>query len=211
MSKAFCRQGSRLAGLRVCLMLVLITPLAGGPRLLRAADSSKEIGIAPVLQAVHEALVEAAQYQQPGFPDLSSITVTLATDTSKDASGKVKLLIFTIGGGPSTDSSSTLTVQMKPPTEKPTPNVQGVNPATLKSALAGALLAAQQAFNQARQVNDQLNTSLRTNKVQVEVKFTVKKVVEGGIDTATLLPIGLSATGKYSKSQIQTVTLAYGE
>jgi hypothetical protein len=192
-------------------MLALFTLLAGGPQLLRAADTSKEIGIAPVLAAVHDALVEAAQYQQPGFPDLSSITITLATDTSKDASGKIKLFIFTIGGGPSSDATSTITVQMKPPTQKAAPNIQGVNPATLKFALAQAIVAAQVAFNEARQINDELKTTLRTNKVQVEVKFTVKKQIQGGVDTATLLPVELSAIGTYSKSEIQTVALAYGE
>jgi NTP-dependent ternary system trypsin peptidase co-occuring protein len=109
------------------------------------------------------------------------------------------------------ETAATLTLQMKPPTAKPKVNVQGVNPATLKSALAGAIVAAQQAFNETREVNDRLKSSLRTNRVEIALKFTVKKQVQGGVDTAQLLPIGISAGGTYSRSEIQTITLVYGQ
>jgi hypothetical protein len=53
--------------------VVLVLFISLGPNLAAAAaaHSSQTIEIAPVLQAIHDALEEAAQNQQPGFPDLT--------------------------------------------------------------------------------------------------------------------------------------------
>jgi hypothetical protein len=157
-----------------------------------------------VVQVIRDSLVEAQANNVEGFPPLTSAVIGLNTTVSKNIGGKIKFLIFSIGSSTQIDNSSSLELQMAPPATKTA--VSSVDPAQLKQALAQAVNLAKISILNANNGTPKLITK----KVTIEIKFAVQHEVSGGIDTATLLPIGLSGTGKLNKNQIHSLKLTFG-
>jgi hypothetical protein len=157
-----------------------------------------------VVGVIRDSLVEAQTNNVEGFPALSSVVIGLNTTVTKNAGAKFKFLIFSIGSTTQTENSSSLELQMTPPSTKTA--VNSVDPDKLQKTLAQAITAAKIAI-----LNANTGTpKLITKKVTIEIKFAISHDVSGGVDTATLLPIGLSGTGKLAKNQVHSLKLTFG-
>jgi hypothetical protein len=160
-----------------------------------------------VVKAIEDALKESQAHAVAGFPDLTSVSVTLQNTVSKEIGGKVKVLVFNAGGGGRTDKATSMTFSMKPPPKERQVSVSSFKPADIKNILSREIASAQAGFLEARNAA----TYLQTNKVEIEVAFSVEKKGEGGIDTGELLPVGVQVGGAVTKKTGNKITLTYGE
>lgn len=169
------------------------------------ATSSIGIDLETVIRSADKAVKEAEGVSVAQFPDLKSIEVSVNGTVAKDGSGKVKFLVFSIGGGKSTERSSTLTFELKRP-PAPAAKTQSADQQKWEQAVGEAIARAKEGFAAANRATDRL----KTEKVEIEIAFAVKKNVSGGLDTADLIPIGFELEGKVEKGQIHTLKLTFG-
>lgn len=166
-----------------------------------------------VVKAVNDALVEAQSNNPTGFPELTGVTLELAGTATKSADGKVKFLVFSIGPSGQTSRGITLTFKLAAPSTKNQPSAVSVTEKDLKLELAQAINSAKVGFLQVSSASGVAPAlaKVKLSTVQLSVKFGVQKSVSGGIDTAQLLPVGLSLTGKIQSEAVQTVNLTFGQ
>jgi hypothetical protein len=159
--------------------------------------------LAAVIDAVREVIVEAETRDVVGFPALKAITVKLQTTVSRSAGGQVRYLVIAVGGSASSDTASTLELDMKPPA---IPKVRTLLPEeTLKDALAQAIHLAKIGVAQAGKGDP----PLAMKSVSIELKFTI--AVAGSAGTKVqLLPVGLDVSGSLSRSRVHVVKLEFG-
>jgi hypothetical protein len=187
------------------LAIALVSSLFALPAPAHARPADDEgATLESVVQVIRDSLVEAQNNNVEGFPPLTSVVIGLNTTVTKNAGAKIKFLIFSIGSTTQTDTSSSLELQMTPPATKAA--VSSVDPDKLKQALAQAVTLAKISILNANNGTPKLVTK----KVTIEIKFAVQHDVSGGVDTATLLPIGLSGTGKLAKNQVHSLKLTFG-
>jgi hypothetical protein len=179
------------------------------PTAAQKSPTQKSVGkveLSLVVKAIEDSLTEAAKYPVPSFPRLKSVTVSVNTTVSKNLGGKLTLLVFNIGSAGTIDNASALTFQLKPPPPPP-PGItpQSVNPEDIKNTLVRQIQAAKLGFI----ATTEASQLLKTNDVQIEVSFAVTKEVSGGVDTAKLLPIGISLNGKYTSKSANSIKLDF--
>lgn len=161
--------------------------------------------VGDVVKAIEEIIKESAAKPVAGFPDLTGVTVELKADRAKEGGGQIKLLIFTIGAKRSSEGTTSLTLELKPPKPGKPTALSSTEIENFKHALAAQIQLAQLAFLQAEKSSDYL----KTNKVELEVSFVVKWEVSGGVDTATLIPVELTGSGKLNQGKTHTIKLTY--
>jgi hypothetical protein len=156
-----------------------------------------------VIDAVREVIVEAETRDVAGFPALKAIVVKLQTTVSRSAGGQVRYLVIAVGGSASSDTASTLELDMKPPA---IPKIRTLLPEeTLKDALAQAIHLAKIGVAQAAKGDPPLTMK----SVSIELKFTIAVAGSAGAKVQ-LLPVGLDASGSISRSRAHTVKLEFG-
>jgi hypothetical protein len=168
-------------------------------------ESSQVVELDKVIKAIEDSLEESQGHPVAGFPPLQAVTVAVQTTVSKSIGGQVKVFVFNVGARGEIQNASSLTFELKPPPEAPektTPS--SVNVEDLKNALARQIQAAKLGFLSTQNVKN-----LKTDKVEIELGFSVSKEVSGGVDTASLLPVGLSADGRFSRNTGNTITLVF--
>ena len=157
-----------------------------------------------VVAAIREALAQSQTVKFDGFPSLSGAKLELNTVVTKQAGGKIKFLIFSFGKTKSTESSSTVTVELSAP--KPSGAVSSaVDTSKITKALAQAIVEAKQSFVAAAKIDPRLTQS----KVTLAFKFQVKSSTNGGITVTDIIPVGLEGSGEITKAQIHTITLTF--
>jgi Trypsin-co-occurring domain 2 len=168
-----------------------------------AAGGNDGAELTAVIDAVREAIVEAEIHDVKGFPALKAIVVKLQTTVSRSAGGQVRYLVVAVGGGVSSETSSTLELDMKPPE---IPKVRTLlSTETLKETLAQAIHLAKIGVAQAAKGEP----PLPMKSVGIELKFTV--AVEGSAGAKVLLlPLGLEASGKIARGRVHTIKLDFG-
>ena len=191
---------------RFLLLLVAVSlsvwacATAGAPVVGSKPDDAE---LAAVIDAIREVIVEAETRDVAGFPALRAITVKLQTTVSRSAGGQVRYLVIAVGGSASSDTASTLELDMKPPA---IPKVRTLLPEeTLKDALAQAIHLAKIGVAQAAKGDP----PLAMKAVSIELKFTVAAAGSAGAKVL-LLPVGLDASGSISRSRAHTVKLEFG-
>src|ERR1700687_183755 len=177
--------------------------LAGKKDKSKATKDAIDVG--DVVKAIEEVVKESAEKPAAGFPELAGVTIELKADRTKEAGGEVKLLIFTIGSKRSSEGTTSLTLELKPPTAGKATTLSSTEIENFKHALAKQIQLAQLAFLQAEKASEYL----KTNKVELQVGFALKWEVEGGVDTAKLIPVELKGTGKLEQAKTHTIKLAY--
>jgi hypothetical protein len=156
-----------------------------------------------VIDAVRDVIVEAETRDVAGFPALKAIVVKLQTTVSRSAGGQVRYLVIAVGGSASSDTASTLELDMKPPA---IPKVRTLLlEETLKDALAQAIHLAKIGVAQAAKGDP----PLAMKSVSIELKFTIAVAGSAGAKVQ-LLPVGLDAAGSISRSRAHTVKLEFG-
>lgn len=197
-------------GLAILLSLLAIHPTraTSARSLISIPDSVVEndegAEMDAVVGAIREALVQSQSVKVDGFPALSGAKLELNTVVTKTAGGKIKFLIFSFGKTKSTESSSTVTVELSAP--KPSGVVSStVDTSKITKALALAIIEAKQSFVAAAKIDPRLTQS----KVTLAFKFQVKTSTSGGAVLTDILPVGLEGSGDISKAQIHTITLTF--
>jgi hypothetical protein len=193
----------------LCLACVLVCAgacSASEKRGKNEKSKSNEVELGLVVKAIEDALEVSQQNPVAGFPPLQSATVKVQTTISKDAGGKVTILVFNVGGKYGTQNATSMTLELKPPSPKgPEIAPSSVNVEDIKDALAKQIQAAKVGYLSALA----RAKSLKTDKVEISVQFEVSTEVSGGVDTGKLLPIGISADGKWTRDTGNTITLVF--
>ncbi len=170
----------------------------------RPAATSEGAELTAVIDAVREAIVEAETQDVHGFPALRAITIKLQTTVSRSAGGEVRYLVVAVRGGASSDTTSTLELDMKPPEVLRRRTL--LPKETLKDALAQAIHLAKIGVASAAKGDP----PLPVKSVVIDLKFTVE--VEGSAGAGVkLLPVGLEATAKISRERVHTVSLTFAQ
>ncbi len=167
--------------------------------------SADKVELNTVVQAIKDALDESDKYEVPAFPPFQSATVSVATTVEKELGGQLKLFVFNVGAVQTVDNASTLTFELLPPKPPTVAHVQAFNPVDIKNMLAKEITAAKLGFVAA---NAQTK-ALQADKVEIEIEFTVKTQGSGGVDTGTILPVGITINGKYSQKSGNTIKLVF--
>jgi NTP-dependent ternary system trypsin peptidase co-occuring protein len=169
-----------------------------------AGGSSDGARLEAVIDAVREALNEAQSNNVPGFPPLKSVTIKLQTAASRAAGGQIQFLVFTLGTKYSSETASTLELEMEPP---PTKSIETIAPgAAVKEALAQALNLAKVGVLRASGGKP----PLVMKNISIDLKFTVEVSGSAGA-SVTLAPLGIEGTGKISREKVHTVSLVFGK
>jgi hypothetical protein len=167
-------------------------------------DARLELGA--VVKAIEDALKISQENPVAGFPDLESVKVTVQTTVEKDINGNVKIFVFNVGGKHGAQQVSSMSFELKPPPKKINPEVSSLKPEDIKNALAKEIQVAKLGFQDA----EKNATTLKTDTIDISVGFTVSNQGAGGVDTGSLLPIGITANGTYSRTSGNTITLEFG-
>ncbi len=188
----------------VAISLVLSMVVRGGQKPPKAPPGDR-VELGAVVQAIKDALDESEKYQVRNFPPFQSATVSVMTTVEKQVGGGVKLFVFNLGATGTLDNASTLTFELSPPAPPKGPRIESFSPVDIKNALASQIAVAKLGFVS---VNAQTQ-ALQANKVEIEIAFTVKTEVSGGVDTGTILPVGITINGTYSQETGNTIRLVF--
>jgi hypothetical protein len=204
---------SPITTLALILSLIAIAPLnlisAAGRETASAAPADSVVEnddgaeMEAVVAAIREALQQSQNVKIADFPVLSGVKLELNTVVTKTTGGKIKFLIFSFGKTKSTESSSTVTVELTAP--KPQGATSSVDPTKLTKALAQAIVEAKQSFVAAAKIDPRLTQS----KVTLAFKFQVKTQTSGSVTITDIIPVGLEGSGDLSKAQVHTITLTF--
>jgi len=163
------------------------------------SDSGAEL--AAVIDAVRQAIVDAETREVPGFPPLKAITVKLQTTVSRSGGGEVRYLVAALAGSASSEATSTLELNMKPPELL---HERTLSPETVKDALTKALLLAKAGVAEAARGD----APMPMKSVSIDLHFTVQ--VEGTAKAGVkLVPVGLEGTASLSRERVHSVSLTY--
>jgi hypothetical protein len=167
-----------------------------------SSPSADGAELAAVIEAVKEAIVEGETREVSGFPPLATVVVKLQTTVSRSAGGGVRYLVVAVSGGASSDTTSTLELNMKPPESR---RKAMLPKETLKDALGNAIELAKIGVAQAAKGDP----PLAMKSISIDLKFAVS--VEGSASAGVkLLPIGLEGTAKISRERVHSVRLTFG-
>jgi len=157
--------------------------------------------LAAVIDAVREAIVAAETREVAGFPPLKAISVKLQTTVSRSAGGEVRYLVASLATSASSDTTSTLELNMKPPEIL---RERALSPETLKDALAKAILLAKVGVAEAARGD----APMAMKSISIDLRFAVQ--VEGtGKAGVKLVPVGLEGTAAISRERAHSVSLTY--
>ena len=189
------------------LTLLMIGTEASIAKDKKAPNNDAQVEVGTVVKAVEDALDEAAQHPIEGFPTLQSVTLAAETTIVKEVGGGIKFYIVNLGVTRHLQNVAQMSLELKPPKEAASKfQPSSVKPEDIKNGLARQIQMAKLGF---LAVKDKAK-NLKTDKVQIQIAFTASTEGNGGIDTGSLLPIGITANGKLSKETGNTITLDFG-
>lgn len=159
----------------------------------------------PLADMIRETKVALLRVQEKAearnLPPLSSAILEFNTIQEVDADGSVKFLVVELGGGPTTESTSTVKITLRPPQPGAGTDVANIQ---LADRLAEGILAAAKSLAEAARGKPPLVVSA----VEVGIKFAVKRSANGGL-SLEFPPFDLKAGGGVKASEIQIVTVNY--
>jgi len=169
-------------------------------------DNTK-VEVGTIVKLIEDALDEAAQEPVQGFPALQRVTVAAQTTIVKEIGARINLFIVNLGVNSHLENATEMSFELKPPREaamKLRPS--SVKPDDIKSTLARQIQMAKLGFLNVKNKTK----SLATDKIEIQIAFTVSGEGTAGINTGSLLPVGLTLNGKLSKETGNTITLIFG-
>jgi hypothetical protein len=187
----------------LCLLVAAFTLLSGcaatAPEPAFRSESGAEL--AAVIDAVREAIVAAETREVAGFPPLKAISVKLQTTVSRSAGGEVRYLVASLAASASSEATSTLELNMKPPEIL---HERTLSPETLKDALAKAIVLAKAGVAEAARGD----APMAMKSISIDLRFAVQ--VEGTAKAGVkLVPLGLEGTASLSRERVHSVSLTY--
>jgi Trypsin-co-occurring domain 2 len=159
----------------------------------------------PLVDMIREMKVALLRVQEKAearnLPPLSSAVLEINTIQEIDANGSIKFLVVALGGGPTTEATSTIKITLIPPRPGVGTDVANIQ---LADRLAEVILASAKSLAEAKQGKPPLIVSA----VTVAVKFAIVRSANGGL-SLQFPPFELKAGAKIKASEIQTVTVTY--
>jgi len=137
-------------------------------------------------------------------PPLDSVTLQLQTETQIGGSAGINLWFVKIGGGKTNTSSTQMTLVLKPATS----GRAAVSAVPLDETIKNTLIAAAKGVHDAQTGENKV--PLLLDSLSAEFGFTVKKNASGGVEFK-LVPIGGSATGDLTKTDVHKITVKFGK
>ena len=161
----------RFTALVICGSLVGLSLTAMPPDKKPKPNPKVQLPLADVVKAVEAALDETAKHPVDGFPKLQSVTIAAQASVTKDVNGNFKLFVVSIGGEKSVQNLSSVTFELKPPTEASQKIVaSSVNPEDIQNALARQIEKAKLGFLDLKPASP---TALKTDKVEIQIGFDI--------------------------------------
>jgi hypothetical protein len=188
-----------VAALSICIAVAGCAP-TNSP----AAAGADGARLESVIDSVRAALNEAQTNNVPGFPPLKSATIKLQTIASRSVGGQVQFLVFSLGTRYTSDSASTVELEMVPPKTREAESLMA-GP-DLKDALAQAINVAKAGVLKASTGTP----PLVMKHIAIDLKFAVETQGSAGA-TVTLVPLGVEGSGRISREKVQTVSLVFGQ
>ena len=191
---------------RLCARLVGAAFVATAFSLAVAADVQAQQGM-PLADMIRETKVALLKVQEKAearnLPPLSAAVLELNTVQSVEANGSVNFLVVEFGGGPTSETASTVKIRLVPPSPGAGTDVASLQ---LADRLAEGILASARSLADAAKGKPPLIVST----VEVVVKFAIARAANGGL-SLRFPPLEVKAGGKINASEIQTVTVTYGK
>lgn len=188
--------------IRIFMVLLTFASLSTVDPAIAASRQDDGEEMDAVVKAVHDALQQSQNVKVEGFPSLAAVKLELNTVVTKTGGGKIKFFIFSFGKTKSSESSSTISVELSVPRAQGTPSSTPPDPNKIAEALAGAIVQAKESFVAASRIDPRLTQS----KVTLAIKFVVKSQTGGGV---VIVPIGLEASGDITKSNVHLISLTF--
>ena len=160
-----------------------------------------------VLTEVQGALQRAqAVLAASDLPPLQSVQLTLHTQAEKDATGKLKVLFISFGGGQGASASQELVLTLIPPKPGAEPRTAFLaRPATAADSIVGFI----QASAQAAKTAESGTPPLEAKSLTLDLAFTVTQALGGGLqfDFGT---VSADVTGDTKNSSAQRIKITFG-
>jgi len=180
------------------------TTMGCWPTYSQPADSKTARQIDQVLIEIQTALQKVqTEAANANLPQLASVSLELAAEFDYSTGGELNLYIVSLGT--STDNESTQRIKLtltppKPYAEEP------VASGLVSESLSSAILAAAKGVANVQNRQPKLTLS----KLETELRFVAKSTGQGGLKIE-LLPITVGLKGEAKKSDVQTITITFGE
>ena len=168
------------------------------------SDDKHVVAIQSILTEIRDSLIRVQKtLRKEKYPPLKSVTLTLQTTATRQAGGKIKLWVVTLGKKLEKQYSQELTIRLKPPHPNSPSNV-GVNEitASLESAIVSAVEGAKNAGNK--------DLPLEFTGLDINIAFTVRNEATGGA-SFQFIPISAELSGEISDGAIQRLRIEFGE
>jgi hypothetical protein len=164
---------------------------------VRGPSEKKPAVIEEVLSEVQKALQEAqSKIQDPDFPKLDSVVLTLQTAITVGVGGKLKFLIFSFGMTWQREQAQELVLTLTPL------GASSLEEKSLSSQLAKAIVEAADGVRNAKTGTSPLDL----NALNVSITFIVTKEGSGGI---TIAPVTLELSGNLKKKALHKIELKF--
>jgi hypothetical protein len=163
------------------------------------------VAIEAVIKQIADALdhVEAKR-KELQIPKFKSVDLTLQTVGDKQAGGKIKLWVISIGATHEYKQTQELVIHLTPPTGKGPSNVGAVN---LTEALESTIISAAQGAQNAGTKDYPLSFSGLT----VTLAFVVQNELSGGVTIPIITPVTVDLSGKLDKTNTQTLKVVFDD
>jgi hypothetical protein len=182
------------------IAFLMLMQLLGSP-----AFGQTDVKVAELLKNIQKGINGAqAEIKSLQMPPLDSVTLVLQVEGTVGATGGVNLWFVKIGGSASKDTSSQMTLVLKPASSTTTAT-SGV---PLDQTIKNTIIAAARGVNEAQGGADGI--PLLLDSLTADFSFTVKKSGTGGV-TFTLMPVGGSGSSTIDRSDVQKITVKFAK
>jgi len=139
------------------------------------------------------------------LPPLQSVQLTLHTQAERDATGKVRVLLMSLGGGPGASASQELVLTLIPPKPRAEPRTALVPPPTAADSIVGFIQAAAEAVKAAESGKPPLEAKTLT----LDLAFTVTQSASGGLQFEVGF-VSANVGGEVRSASEQRIKITFG-
>jgi hypothetical protein len=189
-------------------MRLVCTLAVAFPFLVGCATAPPKPIAGPPLDSVLKEVQRGLQKAQDALaasslPQLKSVQLALHTQVQKDATGKITILVISVGGGEGASASQDLALTLTPPKPdrvKPLTRAQ----ATVADSIVELIEEAAQAAENARKGP----FPLEAEKLTLELAFTVTSSLDGGLKFS-LGSVSADVGGAVKNAAQQKITITF--
>jgi hypothetical protein len=168
-------------------------------------STARSDDIAALLAQLRKVLVAVkGQIDAKQLPTLKSVQLNLQTGIKKQADGSLGIFLFTIGATASDETVQTLNITLTPPTGSAGPEAAVPD---FNRELAEAIIGAAESV--AAALKSDTEPRLVLTSLEASINFTYENLIQGGVDTAKLLPITIDLAGKIAPTAAQKAVLTF--